>query len=363
MLQKEQGLIEDSEPSERQLNYAMGYYCFDGQPCNPQWKGFGKQVRATALQFRDYLDNIYVRPHYPGKTSIIDGQAVKPENKITAALYVYTPHLQGNNLFATLWERYSFGGPGDISGGIFPDGSLIKAKDGEDVVTIYLIDRSQKRPFDSMTALVSRYDPKKVLEVSSEELAKYEDGGSIKYPNYSVLQGADGSRYLLDGMEKRLIVSDEAFRQLGFNPAEIIEANQTDLDNFIDGSLLTEGDLSPFEQLLRDMSTGGVYYVKDNQKAPIVHPSIIAINYSDLSIKEVTSKTLEQYTKVLPVKIQDGNLIKTEDEAKVYVISNGQRRLIPDEATFVGLGYNWSQIQTVTDRVLKLHDLGEELSL
>ncbi|MDQ5938553.1 MAG: hypothetical protein QG642_243, partial [Patescibacteria group bacterium] len=65
-LQKEQGLIEKANLDQRALDYATGYYCFDGQACNPQWQGFGKQVRAASLQFRDYIDNIHTRPFQPG---------------------------------------------------------------------------------------------------------------------------------------------------------------------------------------------------------------------------------------------------------------------------------------------------------
>ena len=64
-----------------------------------------------------------------------------------------------------------------------------------------------------------------------------------------------------------------------------------------------------------------------------------------------------------PVKITDGNLIKMEDDPRVYVISNSQRRLIPDEETFLGLGYDWSNIMDVSERVLRMHKIGDPLSL
>ena len=66
MLQKEMGIVEDLDPVENQLAYAMGYGCPDGGGCNFKYKGFGKQVRATAQQFRYFLDNIYEYKHQPG---------------------------------------------------------------------------------------------------------------------------------------------------------------------------------------------------------------------------------------------------------------------------------------------------------
>ena len=111
------------------------------------------------------------------------------------------------------------------------------------------------------------------------------------------------------------------------------------------------------------MSTNGVYYVKNGIKAPIVDPLIIKINYPNLTIQSATSESLEEYRKVTAVKLKDGNLIKQENDPRVYVISNSKRRAIPDEATFNGLGYDWSNILTVPERVLKLHKVGKPLSI
>ena len=372
LLQKEQSLIEDDSPSERQLNYAMGYYCYDGQPCNPRFKGFGKQLRSTALQFRWYLDNIHQYTYQPGKSYCIDdptpdlpctssGTLVKPENTITAAMYVYTPHIHGNTLFATLWDRYDFGGTvvdGNLFNGIFPDGALVKASSGDD--TIYLIVDEEKRAFGSTTALVSRYDPNKVLAIAPEELAKYSEGLSIDYANYSVLETTGGDRYLIDGLEKRSIVSEEAFRQLGYNPAEIIEVKEAELEAYRSGEALTEGNPSPFEQLMRDTSTNGVYYVKNDTKAPIVDPDILA-SYSDLPIIDASPATLEKYHKISAARFKDGTLIKVDGDPRVYVISNSKRRLIEDENTFIALGYSWSNIMSINERVLRLHEVGRPL--
>ena len=364
MLQKEMSLIEDSTPTDRQIAFAMGYYCFDGQSCNPGWRGFGKQVRATALQFRDYLDNIETRTYRPGKTSIIEGEAITPANNITAGLYNYTPHLHGNELFKTIWDRYDFGGSTQaLIGGIIPDGSLVQARDGEDTEIIYLIYNNQKRPFDSRSALISRYDPGRVLQVASAELNKFSEGNTIKYSAYSILQGPNGNKYLLDGLTKRLIASDEVFRNLGFNPEEIIEVTNSELADIEDGDIILDVDTSPVEQLLRDTSNGGIYYAKDGKKYPIIDQDIIDINYPNLAITNATQSQLNDLQKLLPAKIKDGTLVKSPNSGQVYVISDGQRRWIENEETFIELGYSWSNIQEVNDRVFKLHKTGSPINI
>ncbi len=362
-LQKEQGVIEKANFDQRALDYATGYYCFDGQACNPQWQGFGKQVRAAALQFRDYIDNIHTRPFQPGVPVNIDGKMVTPANRITAAMYVYTPHLHGNFLFATIWQRYNFGEIAQVIKGLLPQGAVVQAKDGDDTKTVYLIHNGKKSIFSNINALVSRYDKNKVQKISKEEIAKFPDGPEIKYPNYSILENPIGQRYLIDGLVKRLIASKEVFRQLGFSIDEIVDVKQSELDTIPDGSVLTADVKYPLGKLLRSTKTNGVYYVKDNIKSPIVDPVVISLNFPTLKIASISQATLETYNDDLPVTLNDGTLVKVKNEANVYVISDGQRRWISDAETFNNLGYSWANIKTISERVLNLHDAGENLKI
>lgn len=362
-LQKEQGLIEKSEPDQRALDYATGYYCFDGQACNPQWQGFGKQVRAAALQFRDYIDNIHTRPYQPGVPASIDGKVVIPANRITAALYVYTPHLHGNRLFATIWKRYDFGQINQIVKALIPYGAVVQAKSGDDKDSIYLIHDGKKMLFADKNALVSRYDPKQVQKVEAEEITKFADGPSIKYPNYSILESPSGKRYLIDGLVKRLISNNEVFRQLGFSADEIIKVQQSDLDQIADGASLTAQSKYPLGKLLRSTKTNGVYFVKDNVKSPIVDPMIIKLNFPTLKITAVAQTVLEAYDNALPVILKDGTLAKVPSDPSVYVIADGKRRWINDPETFERLGYSWTNIQNISERVLYLHEAGEVIKL
>lgn len=362
-LQKEQSVIEKSEPDQRALDYATGYYCFDGQACNPQWQGFGKQVRAAALQFRDYLDNIHTRPYRPGLTSNIDGKLVTPVNRITAAMYVYTPHLHGNFLFATIWARYNFGGISPVVKALIPHGAVVQANAGENKDSVYLIHDGKKMLFADKNALVSRYNPAQIQKVDPEEIAKFVNGPNIKYPNYSILESPSGQRYLIDGLFKRLISNNEVFRQLGFSLDEIVKVKQVDLDEIADGVALTTTSKYPLGKLLRSTKTNGVYFVKDNVKSPIVDPVIIKLNFPTLQISSATQTVLESYDNALPVILKDGTLAKVPSDPSVYVIADGKRRWINDPETFEKLGYSWSNIQNISERILYLHDAGEVIKL
>ena len=101
LLEKEQGLIRDSWPVDRQYNAATGFACYDnGQPCVSGYSGFFFQVWAAAKQFQRYGTGSFT--WYPvGQVSNILYQANNPScgtkavyisNRATAALYYYTPY-------------------------------------------------------------------------------------------------------------------------------------------------------------------------------------------------------------------------------------------------------------------------------
>ncbi|MCD4760959.1 hypothetical protein K8R42_03615, partial [bacterium] len=225
MMEKEMSLITDTTPTENQLSYAMGYDCPDSGGCAFKTKGFGKQVRAAAEQFRWFIDHIDAYNWQPGKTACADdpnpflpctsrGTEVTPANKITAAMYLYTPHVHGNTLFTKLWGQFGFATTDGSTPsiivpviGIFPDGAIVKTKASEDGV-VYLIMDGEKRAFTSMSALVSRYDPDKVLLVDAEELEKYDSGKDISHTKYSDMKDNSGKRKLFDDLEKRCVISD-----------------------------------------------------------------------------------------------------------------------------------------------------------
>jgi hypothetical protein len=105
MMQKEMGLLTDTQPTEGALNWAMG--------CGPGWastKGFAINVECGARTLRRNFD----RPGFGSET--IEG--VTPANRGTLALYRYTEHVVGNKDFHKIWTSYF---PGSAASGIPPE--------------------------------------------------------------------------------------------------------------------------------------------------------------------------------------------------------------------------------------------------
>lgn len=367
LLQKEQSLIEDANPSDYQLTAATGYGCPDSGGCNPRWKSFYKQVNSAYLQFRSYIDEWDTYRYQPGKTYIFNNSVktvktidiVTPKNPATAALYNYTPHVYyGNYNFWKIWNKYF---PEDrIAKYFYPDGSLLQVS-GEDGV--YLIQNNEKRPFLSKSALMSRYSLNKIVSVDKKVIDSYTSGTPIRFPNYSILQSTDKKLYLLVGDVKREIPSMEIFNNIGFNKEEIIEASDEELQDYINGVAVSEKDAYPTGALLQDKKTGGVYFVINSIKYPIWSKSIMIINYPNKKIIPVTPQELAKYTDGGPAKINDGELIKDPTDPMVYVISNGQKRAIANEKTFLSLGYKWSDVSTVNNKIMEIHPTGKIINI
>ena len=351
-LQKEQSLITDPNPTQRDLDWAMGYAvcddCTTDDPDIQKFKGFGMQVDKAAARVRYYTDHPNQFNFQMGKLVSVDGKDVLPFNQATANLFNYTPHLHGNYNFWNLWYRWF--------AKIFPDGTLVHQV--EDTV-VYLIQNGQRRAILSKSVLNSRFDPLKVIEISQNDLQRYQIGAAIKYPNYSLLKSPAGKIYLLVNNEKKEIESEEVFKTIGYNPEEVIDVTDEELASYEEGRKITMDSVYPQGALLQDSKTGGVFYVEDGIKYPIIAKEILNNNFSKYKLTKVSALELDKYvTAANGMKLKDGTLIMVKGNNKVYVISNGQRRWIANESTFNQLGYKWKSIITVSDKVASLHPEG-----
>lgn len=100
MLQKEQGLVTHTWPSDWRYDIAMGYACPDDAECDRTYMGFQNQMYMAAYQLQRYTKDSYFDWYPVGKTSPVryhpnascGSDPVRIENKATAALYYYTPY-------------------------------------------------------------------------------------------------------------------------------------------------------------------------------------------------------------------------------------------------------------------------------
>lgn len=359
LLQKEQSLISDTTPSDGQLNWATGYGCPDNYACNPYYKGFGKQVNSAALQFRWYMLNPTRYSYKAGQTYTFTNKygvasnadiEVTIKNTATAALYNYTPHVyNGNYNFWKLWNEY-FPTQG------YPDGTILKA--GNDY---WLIQNGTKRKFASVSVLSSRYSTAKAITVSESSLNAYNEGSIIKFANYSIIMSPDGDLYLLVNDKKRLFASTAVFKNMGYNVEEIQSASWADVNSYINGPDLTIASAYPTGALLQNKRTGGVYFVEEETKAPLIDKIFLTTKFKGKTIYAIDEAQLDKYKTVDPVKFDNGELLKATNSPAVYLIDNGQKRAFVSGEIFEGLGYNWSNIITVPEKIINLYTTGDPI--
>ena len=360
LMQKEQSLVEDLNPTQKQLDWATGYgvcdSCSMDDPGIQDFKGFANQIEWAAKQHREkYLLQILGRGttiagYAPGKAITIDGWPVIPLNQATAMLYSYTPHISGNLNLWHIWRRWFALN--------FPDGTVVRGKTSNN---IYLIRFGKRRPFKSMAVASSMVDPAKIVTVEDSSLAGYPDGQSITFPNYALVQLPDHTRWLIVNDKKRLIVNNKVFAKLGFNQDELVEADANDLDGYETGADITLATAYPTGALVRDPSSS-VWYVEDGVRHAIPNRAFLTLYFPNQPIKSVTAKKLQSYTLGSTYALHEGELVRQNAAPDVYVIENGMRRPIPSGQVFDELGWKWKNIITLPKLVLKDYPIGDPVS-
>ena len=361
LLQREQSLIEDPTPSQNQLDWAMGYAvcdsCSKSDGSIQKFRGFGNQVHYAAARLRDsYLSDLTQKGKTssgigPGIPVMIDGVQIIPSNLATASLYTYTPHLHGNLNLMRIWNRWFTQN--------FPTGSLLQNKDDG---SIWLIQADTKRLIASKAAFFSRFNPSSLISVASATLDRYANGLSISFPNYSLLRSPKGTIYLIVNDTRRGFSSQEAMRTSGFSPDEIVDVTFEDLAPYREVEPITTKTVYAQGTLLQDKKSGGIFYVQDGKKHPVMSREILSSRFSHPTILAVSSIDLAAYETAEPLAFPDGALIGVKGSPDVFVVENGTRRPIIDEVTFLTYGWSWNQITWTNERSVLIQPLGDSIS-
>ncbi|MCX6795344.1 MAG: hypothetical protein NT165_01250 [Candidatus Falkowbacteria bacterium] len=360
LLQKEQGLIEKANPSQSSLDWATGYGCPDSLACNPYYKGLGKQINSASLQFLAYVNEQQRYPYKAGQTynfsnssgTIINTpMSVTPQNRATAALYNYTPHVfNGNYNFFKLWKKYF-----PTTKTFYPDGTLLQV---EGDAGVWLLENGKKRPFLSAGAFASRFNKSQVVKTTNDILNNYEKGAGIKFPNYSLVSDPSKTIFLIVDSTKRPIANMNAFKKIGFNKEEIIPATTEELSGYQTGTEITATTTYATGAILQDKKSGLRFYVENGQKFPITDKAILTYKFSDRKITKVDSKELAKYKTGSQVLFGDGTLLSSPSSPTIYMIANGRKRPFASDDVFLKMGYNLENVITVTPQLLYIYDMG-----
>ncbi|MBI5404904.1 MAG: hypothetical protein HY976_01630, partial [Candidatus Kerfeldbacteria bacterium] len=258
-----------------------------------------------------------------------------------------------NSLFQRIWNGWF--------GRVHPDGSLLRAR-GQ--AGIWLLRNGKRSAFLSRAAFAANYDSSKVIVVDPVELENYAVGPALRFPEPSLIQMTSGGMYLLVNNEKRPIASKEVLRNLGYNPEEIIRrVKPSDLEAYPKGAPVTEADVYPTGRLLQSRQTGAIVYVDNaNVRHTIYSKEILRSRFKNQRAERVSDNLINALPSGDPVYFRDGEIVASRTTGKVYIISNGQRRRIPNAEAFRELGYKSKNIIKTNDRSIDIHPEGEPLN-
>lgn len=169
--------------------------------------------------------------------------------------------------------------------------------------------------------------------------------------------------YVISGATKLYVPSPWIFEELGYNWNNVMSVSNAHASRYTDGSNLTSVMAHPNGALIKIANGGTVYLIEGGNKRAIVSPAVFedqGFEWDDIVI--VSQAETNSYTVGNPVAtFTDGNLLKGTD-GKVYVISNDTKRYITGPSVFTGLGYSWSNVKSVSSDQLALYTNGTDVS-
>jgi hypothetical protein len=362
--QKEQSAITDGDLSQNQLDKLMGYGIYAGNDYS-EYLGAYNQINYSAKQFRRYYDYYGNYGWQQGVTKTTgDDIEVTPENKATAGLYNYTPYA-GANTGATLQD--------EGNGGNFlfwktwnnwfvtshPSGTLVREK-GQ--AGIYYIQNGKKKPFWSKNVFNEySFQENLVVEVSKNEIDAYSTVSPMKYDDGTLVQGPDGGVYVIENGLKRAITSREAFDDLGYKTANIIQISKQELSLYERGKDITSTTKSYTDgTLVKSPINGGIYLLEGNYRKSVRDRLIFENRFKWSKVINISKERFNQYQEGSPVLFKDGTLIRDE-AGSIFVIENGLRRHVERPSIFSGLGYNIENVMNVPNWVVLMHPGGEAI--
>ena len=274
-LQKEQGIVTSTKPTDYMYRAAMGYGCPDSDPaiCGRVFVGLFNQVYRGASQLRWYGNPAgsftWLRPgrdvsvRYHPRAAC--GSLTFPlKSQATAALYYYTPYTPNqaalNNLYGTgdscsaygnrnFWRFFHdwFGSP--IGGGF-----LLKTATSE----TFLITADRKHRITDTRLLAALRPLGPVGVVSAPYLDSFATAADM-----TQLVVVNNDRFLLVDGVRYAVPSCELAAQFGQSCETAVTLTSSQLLTFLDGGVLTRLVQTP---------SGARYWIENGAKREVVDP-------------------------------------------------------------------------------------------
>ncbi len=336
-LQKEQGLIQATNPTAYMYKAAMGYGCPDSDPaiCGKVHTGLFNQLYKGAGQLQWYGDprgsytylkvgrtaNILYNP-----SSSCGKKPVMIKSIATTALYYYTPYTPNDaalkNLYGTgdscsaygnrnFWRFYT-----DWFGNTIGGGFLLKGE-GADV---YLIVDNNKYLI-SDPDLINALKPLGPLgTISQDYLNTFKSMGNLS----RIVKSATNQYYFVDASTKFAFSSCQQATTFGLDCAQAVQLTGSQLAALADGPAMTE--------LVTGDDGTGQYLISQGVKRQILDSNSLAANGISAPLTASTKISAYKYLPWGKPIIAERTIFKNSNTGQLGVYIGGQYFAI-DEAT------------------------------
>jgi len=255
MLQKEQGLVTHTWPSDWRYTIAMGQGCPDTAACDTRYYGFFNQVYGAASQLKRYANppgtSQFFTWYAPGKTwnvryhpNVSCGSSpVYIANQATAALYYYTPYQPNaaalaagyglaNNACSSYGNRNFYNYFTDWFGST--QGETLQVLQVAGTGQRYLVSNGSRWRLSTAEMAAQFTWISTVREVSQADINAYQDRGTAK----RAVRTEDGIVWVLDSGQ-RLRVRDVAqVADFGWDYGALPAAGASQVNRYRDGGWL-----------------------------------------------------------------------------------------------------------------------------
>lgn len=261
--------------------------------------------------------------------------------------------------------------PTTNSAALYPDDALIRF---EDRPTVYKIGTNGRtiHSVSSRVFSINGYSFDDVLVIPIEWQNSFSASGSDTYRDGTLLRG-DGQKtvYVLENGKKRPFASEAIFTDLGYkfgNVNVVPQANSghaDSIESYETGNPISATGIHPNGTLIRSNDDQTVYLLSGGQKKPISSASIFnSYNFDFNEVVTVSGSELNGYATAANLKFNDGSLLKGTGST-VYAVNNDSADRIPFASlvSFIGLGYDFGNVVSVSDAELTGYNIASELPI
>lgn len=278
-LQKEQGLIQSSNPSQRMYDFALGMSCPDTPSgCSKADAGFFWQLYKGAGQLQWYGDSrgsfTYLRVgtdikrDYQANMSSCGYRTFRLKSQATAALYYYTPYTPNDAALANLygegnscsaygnrnfWRFYT-----DWFGSTIGGGFLLKSETSG----TYLIVENRKYLITEDEAVNAYASLGPVGTVSEPYLNSFVDAG-----NMGRLVRGSTTYYFIEGSKRYAFTNAAQVAEFGYDATKAVRLTSSQFSALPSGGTMSEYVAG---------SDGSKFLIEDGKKRQILDAASIA---------------------------------------------------------------------------------------